>query len=217
MTYDGYGRLKNRYVPEQDANRATSWDYYADDTVEKITDARGASQSFTYNKRHLVKTISYSAPSGIIPTSPVGFEYDVVGNRTSMTDGLGSVSYAYDQLSRMRSESRTFSDAANASINGVTKTISYDYNLAGELKSITDPAGATINYGFDTVGRLNSVTGSSFAGVSTYASNVQYRAWGVPRHLVYGNNKTLDLTYNNRLQPLSFNIPGVVSKTYSYS
>lgn len=46
---------------------------------------------------------------------------DAVGNRTSMNDGLGSVTYTYNQLSRMTSEARTFSDPANASIDGLKK------------------------------------------------------------------------------------------------
>ena len=41
-----------------------------------------------------------------------------------------------------------FSDPTNPSINGVSKTLSYgDYNLAGELKKITDSTNMTINYG----------------------------------------------------------------------
>ncbi len=215
FTYDGHGRLRTRHAPEQQTGTATTWDYNADDTVQKVTDARGASQTLSYNSRHLTTGITYAAPVGI-PTSPnVSLAYDVAGNRLSMTDGLGSVSYQYNQLSQMTSEARTFSDVGNP-INGVTKTLSYDYDLNGELKSISDPTGATINYAFDTAGRLNAVTGSSFGGVTTYASGTQYRAWGGLKHLNYGNTRTLNATYNSRLQPASFNIPGVMSKTYDY-
>ena len=50
-----------------------------------------------------------------------------------MTDGLGSVSYGYDSLSRMTSETRTF--------NGVgSYSLGYLYNLANELTSITGPS-----------------------------------------------------------------------------
>jgi YD repeat-containing protein len=217
MTYDGYGRLVSRHLPEQDASTSTTYAYYADDALMKVTDARGAASTVTYNGRHLPKTITYSAPSGIAPTAPVTFAYDSAGNRTSMIDGLGSVTYEYDTLSRMRSEARTFSDPSNSSINGVTKTISSDYNLAGELKSITDPSGATINYSHDALGRLDSVTGSTFGFVTNYISSAKYRAWGAPKHLAYGNSKTVDATYNARMQAATFNIPGVMSKTYDYN
>ena len=38
MTYDGYGRLKTRHIPEQSTNANTVWDYNVDDTIQKITD-----------------------------------------------------------------------------------------------------------------------------------------------------------------------------------
>ena len=217
MTYDGYGRLKTKHVAEQAPNKHTAYNYNADDTVSSVLDARGASQSISYNARRLVTGITYAAPEGIPSAANVSFAYDARGHRTSMTDGLGSVNYQYNQLSQIISEARTFNDPANSAINGLTKTISYDFNLAGELKTITDPAGAVINYGFDAAGRVNNVTGSSYAGVTTYASGAQYRTWGTLKHLDYGNSRTLDATYNARLQPASFNIPGVMSKTYDYA
>jgi YD repeat-containing protein len=222
ISYDGHGRLKTRHKPEQqvDPNNSsstdhTTWDYNPDDTLQKITDARGASQTFSHNNRHLVTEITYAAPSVTPPGSvipmpgAVTLAYDATGNRTSMTDGLGSASYDYNQLSRMTSETRIFTGLGSYTIN-------YDYNLAGEMKSITDPAGATINYAFDTAGRISRVTGSTFGDVTTYASGVQYRAWGTMKHLTYGNSKTLDLNFNRRLQASSFALTDVMSKTYDY-
>lgn len=209
MTYDGYGRLQSKHVPEQNAGTATVYAYNSDGTVQSVTDARGASATYAYNNRHLVTAIDYSAPAGITPASNVTFGYDGAGNRTSMTDGRGSVSYAYNQLSRMTSETRTFTGLSNY-------TVGYDYNLAGQLKSITDPAGATINYALDSAGRLSAVTGSSFGGVTTYASGAQFRAWGGLKHLNYGNSRVMDAGYNTRMQASSFTLPGVMSKSYSY-
>ena len=44
MTYDGYGRLSTKHVPEQrDQNnnlKYTTWTYYDDDRVNKITDGK---------------------------------------------------------------------------------------------------------------------------------------------------------------------------------
>ena len=83
LTYDGYGRLETKHRPEQQADASnssstdhTTWNYNPDDTVQSVLDPRGASQTFTYNNRHLVKTISYSAPAGINSTAPVSYEYD---------------------------------------------------------------------------------------------------------------------------------------------
>ncbi len=76
------------------------------------------------------------------------------------------------------SETRTFNDPNNSAINNVEKTLSYDYNLTGELKKITDSTGMTINYGYNSAGLVSSVTGADnlFMDISDYASDFQYRA-----------------------------------------
>ena len=68
MTYDGYGRLSNRKTPIEDT-AGTSYLYNADDTVQKVTDARGASSTYTYNGRHLITLIHYAKPGGSDPQS----------------------------------------------------------------------------------------------------------------------------------------------------
>ena len=64
MTYDGSGRLKTQHAPQQDTDKATTYDYYQSDEVQKVTDARGATAVYSYNKRGLVTEINYSIPSG---------------------------------------------------------------------------------------------------------------------------------------------------------
>ena len=209
MTYDGYGRLKTRHRPEQqiDPNNSLStdhatWDYNADDTIQKLTDARGASQSFSYNGRHLTTGVTYTAPTTITLPGPVSYVYDAAGNRTSMIDGNGRTDYTYDQVSQLRSETRQF--------NGVSGSyaLNYDYNLAGEVKAITDPTAATINYGYDASGRITTVTGSPYGGVSQYASGIAYRAWGATKNFTYGNNLNVSMTYNSRLRATQFQVAG---------
>jgi YD repeat-containing protein len=81
MVYDGYGRLESQHDPEHSFGTAITWTYNADDTVNKITDARGASQTFAYNNRHLPTTITYDAPfgSGLSIPAQVTLEYDGAG------------------------------------------------------------------------------------------------------------------------------------------
>jgi YD repeat-containing protein len=208
MTYDGFGRLKTKHVPEQNVGTGTVYNYNPDDTLLSVTDARGASTTYGYNARHLVTGITYSAPSGIPATPNVSFAYDAAGNRTSMTDGMGSKSYSYNQVSQMTSETRTFTGLSGSF------TLNYAYNLAGELTSITDPFSAQVGYNYDTTGRLSSVTGSGFAGISTYASNIQYRAFDTVKSMTYGNSKTLAVGYNSRLAVSTYEVPGILKKSY---
>jgi YD repeat-containing protein len=137
MSYDGHGRLSMRKAPAEDS--ATTYAYYSDDTVQTVTDPRGASSTFTYNGRHLVTGITYAKPGNsplpdtVSAVPAVTFDYDDAGNRLLMTDGLGRVDYVHDMWSRLTSETRTFNDFPNS-----TYPLNYAYNLAGELKQLTD-------------------------------------------------------------------------------
>jgi YD repeat-containing protein len=203
MAYDGYGRQISKQAPEQTA--ATVWTYNADDTINSITDARGASQTFAYNGRHLPTSITYAATGGISVPASVFFTYDAAGNRTQMIDGFGTMTYQYDALSQLTQETRGF-PVGSFSIN-------YSYNLAGQLMSVTDPFGASFSYTRNVRGQLKSVTGTAFAGVTNYITDVTYRAWGAPKSVAYvGFTSTIG--FNSRMQPTEFR--GAMRENYSY-
>ena len=216
MYYEGFGRLKTRHSPIQqvDSNNSastdhTTWDYYADDTVQKVTDARGAVSTFSYNGRRMVTNISYSllpgapttGPSAIASAASASFTYDAAGNRISMTDGTGNTTYNYDQQSRMASENRYFNELGHG------YALSYGYNLADNVTSVTDAYAGQVTYTRNEVGQISNINGSGTA-FSTYASAFGYRAWGALRHIKYGNNVTADSTYNLRLQIASYTVSG---------
>ena len=207
FSYDGLGRLQSRTTPEQGT---TSYSYFADDTTQTVTDARGATITFGYNTRHLVTSITYGVPAGVAATPNVSFEYDSDGNRTSMTDGLGSVSYGYNTLSQLTSETRTFTGLSGS------YALTYGYNLAGQLNSITNQWGAQVGYDYDKVGRLTNVSGSGYAGVSSYVTSTAYRAFGL-KQLSYSNGRTLSLQYDNRLRVTQWNVSGVMGWNYAYN
>ena len=215
-SYDGYGRLKTRSLPEHNAGAATTFDYYGDNTLQKVTDARGATINYTYNNRHRIAGISYGAPSGSginVPAS-ISYRYDKAGNRTRMDDGLGYATYSYDQQSRMLSEVRNISEG------NLTFTLNYTYNLAGQLTGISDPNDLqrNLSYSYNRTGRLTTVTANGFASFTgNYASNLQYRASGALKHLTYGNTKSLDYQYNPRLQVSRYEVQGITGATFQYN
>ena len=64
-----------------------------------------------------------------------------------MTDALGSMSYTYDQLSRLTSETRNFTGVGSY-------TLTYGgYNLGGQLTSFTNPWRKQTGYSYDKAGR----------------------------------------------------------------
>jgi YD repeat-containing protein len=86
---------------------------------------------------------------------------------------------------------------------------------------LTEPWGVTVDYTSDKVGRLTTVAPSStFGGVSNFASNAQYRAWGALKHLEYANGVNMNTTFDNRLQPDTFQLgttsTTVMNKSYDY-
>lgn len=206
FAYDGYGRPTSRTTPEQGV---TIYSYYADDSVERMTDARGATTTFTYNNRRSVTGITYGVPGGVATTPNLTFTYDAAGNRKTMTDGLGSVNYVYDQLSRMTSETRTFTGVGSFAL-------SYAYNLGNEITSITNPFSVQVGYSYDKTGRPTSVSGSGYGGISNYVSSMSYRAFGL-KQMSYSNGRILSMQYDNRLRPTQWNIPGVMGWNYAYN
>ena len=159
-----------------------------------------ATVTYTDNGRDLPTVIHYNAPSGISVPADTTIEYDAAGNRSSMVDARGTVSYDYDQLSRLKHEKRFFSALPNAPVTDHKYTITYDYNLAGNLTSITDPFGDSFSYTRNAQGQLKTVTGSPYAGWTSYATNVTYRAWGAPKGVSYvGGSSTIG--FNLRWQP----------------
>jgi RHS repeat-associated protein len=206
FAYDGYGRLQTRTTPEQGA---TNYYYNSDDTTNYSTDARGVTSTFSYNGRHQVRAISFSIPSGVAATPNVTIDYDGAGNRTSMTDSNGgAVSYVYDSLSRVTSETRTLPVGSFS--------LSYNYNYASELTSITNPWSASVGYDYDNSGRLLNISGAGYPGVTSYASNINYRAFGAIKSMSFGDQQTLSNSYDNRMRPTSSNVSNVLGYNYNY-
>jgi YD repeat-containing protein len=244
MSYDGHGRLSTRHLPEEDNNTSTSWTYKPDDTVATVTDPRGAVTTYQYGHvddansteyRAMLTNVSYSVPqnSNITVPATVTFGYDAAGNRTSMQEGIGgtgSMSYSYDELSRLKIEAKTFADTLASAPSGGYK-LTYTYHLTGGLKSIEDPFGAVITYSSDKIGRTTAVGGSGFyddfadSEITSYVSSISYRAFGGVKSmtLATASSTQVSLSYNSRLKPLSYqsyssaNTDYIQHNTYTYN
>jgi RHS repeat-associated protein len=111
--------------------------------LKAVTDPAERVTSYAYDPADRLSSISYSDET----TPDASFEYDPDGNLTSMSDGSGESTYAYDQLGRLEEAT-----------NGHGDTVSYDYNLADEQEGIVYPNGKRVDQGFDAAGRLETVT-----------------------------------------------------------
>lgn len=137
-----------------------------------ITDAMGATTRYTYTLTGKVATLttplgqtitfSYSPADWLTTiTSPLGHQlrrtYDAIGQLIAETDPSGvTTRFAYDSAGRLVQV--TTGAAAVGSAPAINATTTFDYNIAGQLATITDPLGRTTTRSYDSFGRLVSET-----------------------------------------------------------
>src|SRR6266571_1455696 len=92
----------------------------------------------------------------------------------------------------------------------------YGYNLAGELNSVSNPWGAQAGYGYDKTGRMTNVSGSGYAGISSYASSISYRAFGAIKGMNFGDSHSLSTLYDGRMRSTRWDVSGVLGYDYNY-
>ncbi|MGH9814913.1 MAG: hypothetical protein ACRD6I_02430, partial [Candidatus Acidiferrales bacterium] len=166
------------------------------------TDARGIATTHAYDALHRLTGKTYSNGD---PT--ISYFYDQTsyngltitngkGRRTGMSDSSGATAWSYDTGGAITVERRT--------IGGVTKTISYEYNLDGSLKKLTYPSGREVTYAYDAAARPLSAV-DQLNGIN-YAQSAAYAPHGALSSIALGAGAgfagiNLNSTFNKRLQP----------------
>ncbi len=133
--------------------------------------------------------ITYTFDALNRPTNVGGlatYAYDFVGNRTQLTDALGTTTYTYDALNRV-----TYT-------NGPTGALSYGYDLNDNRTSITYPGSLTVNYVYDAANRLTTVTDYG-SRVTQYSYDSANRQTGI----AYPNSVQAAYTYDDADRLLS--------------
>ncbi len=122
-----------------------------------------------------------------------------------MSDGTGNLTYSYDELSRLKEETKDFADTLSNEISGGYK-LKYNYFLTDGLKSIEDPFGAKATYESDKLGRTTAIGGDEFYNgtteITSFASSINYRAFGAIKSMSYNTTLTTNVTlsYDTRLR-----------------
>ncbi len=186
--YDDLGRATSVQTPETN-QVAYQYQYNNFGLVNQRTDPRGVITAYNYDNLNRLSSISYNVGStGVTATPGVTFTYDqggsaayALGRLTSITDGVGSEAYTYNNLGEMTQLQKV--------ISGTTYITGYAYNLAGQLSSITYPSTRVVQQSYDTIGRLCAVgtSGSTCASGTTYATSFAYNAAFQVTGFNYGN------------------------------
>lgn len=229
--HDSLGRLLRVRQPEQTVNTAlntsgnpdnNSWTigFTYDNNGNLLTsrDANNVVITSTYDALNRPLTRSYSDS-----TPTVTYTYDDTANvpfsKGRLTKVFSTVSETryteYDEMGRLeKSEQRT---------DGEVYPSEYKYNLAGALIEQKYPSGRVVKNMLDASGDISNISSRVHNGpFKNYASNFEYTAGGVIKHLQIGNGLWESAVMNSRNQVLELkmgNSPtngGLMHLTYEY-
>lgn len=196
--YDSMGNLTSATTPETN-NTAVNYTYTDFGAVWTRTDPRGVVTTYSYDGLHRIQEIGYDVGnSGVPATAGVTFSYgntqtqNNVNRLLTMTDGTGSETYAYDSMGQVTRVDKI--------LDGITYTIQYGYNLAGDMNSMTYPSGRVVSTGFDSIGRLQSVSSGGTSYLTVAAPNTDYNGAGQLKKFTFGNGVLAEFGYNERSQ-----------------
>jgi RHS repeat-associated protein len=222
FTYDGLGRLTSQTTPEANG---VGYQYNNFNLVTQRTDARGVVTTYGYDALNRLNQISYNVGStGVPATASVNFAYGTSsasfnnGRLLTMTDGLGSETYTYDQLGRVIQLQKVLNGTGTCQ-SSMPCNIVYAYNLANELTSITYPSGRVVNQSYDSTARLTAISNGGTG--SNYASGFGYNPAGQVTGFNYGNGVAVVFGYSPQLLQLatlgySTNTQTLFSLSYGY-
>lgn len=194
--YNAFGDRTQATSP--DTGSAT-YTFDAAGNLKTATDARNVTGTRSYDALNRLTAIAYpdtalnvSLTYDTVPGVCTAGEQFGQGKRSTMTDGSGSTAYCYDRFGQLVRKVQT--------TNGVSLTVRYAYNVAGQLTALTYPDGSVADYTRDTRGRLASVGVTPPGGARELLLTVSgYNPFGPATGWTYGNGRvfarTFDLNY----------------------
>lgn len=149
--YDALGRVTSE-VNQLSASRGYTWD--AGDRLTSMTDRRVWVTEYTYDNLDRVKTEKWHQGSAVSPVvNTITTNYNSAGLVSSVVDNQANLSYQYDALNRLTSESTAYIGSGLATLGTV-----YAFDSKGQRQSTAFTVGGatdrTENYGYDELGRL---------------------------------------------------------------
>ena len=195
--YTSLSRLKSTKHPETTGSLGFSFEYKYDDAgnLQERKDAKGVTTTWAaYDGLNRPTVVQYSDG-----TPKVTYSYDTAINGKGRMANLASSAAEqrvgpYDKLGRITASSQI--------TNGITYSLSYTHDLAGNLRSVTLPSQRVISYGVDAAGRPVQASGTKAGETAkTYRSSVTFASHGAMVSAKLGNNLWESMSYNGRLQP----------------
>jgi len=189
-SYDDMGRLINTESPD------TGLIMYVYDEAGNMVrkDANGLVTDYTYDDINRRTGISHNDGSpGVTYTYDSGSGQYLKGRLASVNDYAGERHYSYDANGYLDTEQRI--------IQGVTYLTDYDFDAAGNLRTIIYPTGQTIEYQPDAtdVALVAAVNLDPTGANQTLAQSISYQPFGPAAGMTLGNGvqttQSFDLSY----------------------
>lgn len=187
--YDGRGlaRKETQYPswPTTTPTLVTTSTYDPDGNPATLLDPLGKTTTNAYDALNRRTSIDYSDPA----TPDVAYGYDANSNRTSMTDGTGSASYAYDEANRLTSTTTPG-----------PKSVGYRYDLDGNRTKLIYPDATAVTYAFNKASQL-----SSLLDWASRTTSYTYFANGALKTATNVNGTVATYAYDNATRLTSIN------------
>ncbi len=211
--YDLLGRKIRETLPNA---KTTTFAYDKNSNLTKVTDPNKNIVVNSYDTLNRLLSRAVTTGSGVRGTTAEAYSYDALGRLSSVTStgqfsGSGeqksSVSFAYDSLSRLTSETQAIPGQSPV-------TVSYTYDANGNRTSLSTGIRYLANYSYDELNRLTNVSYGS-GNIADYSYSGTLLA-----QIHEGNEVTTSYSYDSllRLSVLDHsNASGsITARTYSY-
>jgi RHS repeat-associated protein len=192
-TYDGLDNLTQLQSPD---TGTTSYTHDAAGNRISQTDARGVTSTYTYDALGRMTGVSFSDRG-----KDLGFIYDeagttcragegfATGRLSRFTDETGSTEFCYDRRGQLVRRTSV--------VSGETYELTWGYDGAGRLNSLTYPSGTVVAYARDNRGRIVGIDVTpANASATTLISDVAYLPFGPIGTITWGDQSTLARRYD---------------------
>jgi len=196
--YDDLGNLLSTVSPDTGVTAYTSDD--AGNVTSKTT-AAGTAEAVVVNYSHdaLNRLVNVTTPD---PGENISYAYDSclngAGRLCTVANGTSMVSYGYDGYGNVTTH----------------QGMSYTYDSANRVSTVTYPSGAVVTYGYDPAGQISSVDLTVNGQTRSLASGITYVPFGGTKTLTYGNSLVLTRQWDAAYRLTSQSIPGILSLDY---
>jgi RHS repeat-associated protein len=196
-TYDDFAELTKLVSPDSGTQNLT---YDVINRKITNTDNLGTVHTYSYDALGRLTSANHVNVNGTT-TQAETYSYDTatygIGFLAGFTDASGNTSYTYDNNENISSKTQTITGTS------FTKTVSYGYDSANQLTSVTYPSGLVVTYTYNN----GQVSGISLSGEisATVFNQAQYLPFSnTVSQWTWGNNTTLINTYgtDDKLQSI---------------